>query len=372
MSGRRSQDPMPPLLRDDPSAVPLRDGGPRDASNTRRARARLVRQFPEAGRAWIALSPRHWRCFSGPWTDLANGALGGLQGPIDPSLPELEGEPFDDLLYLPPVDPGLRGPRDAMVEELAGTGATLLVQLVPGESCGPADSTPPDSTPLGGTPPDSTPPDGSGGVHTVYDLTGPLIQGKLDHLTTLPAGSTAIWPLIAGVTTPDAVVDEGLDHLKQSGVGVVLPLAVEIAPRLRRSLAEGRDDAVFDALFHSPTPEDSPFVRAAASRGLGVLPERPATGETPRQRGNRRLAAALALAGDLWLRLDRGMAEGQAILRSARGAETTPYDLQALAREGNLEVLDWLDGPSRRIIEEVTDGGSSTLLEELRGAYLRI
>jgi hypothetical protein len=69
---------------------------------------------------------------------------------------------------------------------------------------------------------------------------------------------------------------------------------------------------------------------------------------------NRRIGGALALAAELWLRLGRPVETGQALYRDARWADRTSYDLEALAREGNLGVLP-LDPLSREIVEEVAD-----------------
>ncbi len=68
---------------------------------------------------------------------------------------------------------------------------------------------------------------------------------------------------------------------------------------------------------------------------------------TPRGARNRELAAALAEAGDLWLRLGRSEPEGEALLAAARHVDATSLDLAALAREGNLGIVDWLSPVAR-------------------------
>jgi len=97
---------------------------------------------------------------------------------------------------------------------------------------------------------------------------------------------------------------------------------------------------------------------------------RPATGFSPRRSGNRRLAAGLALAGELWLRLERPESRGQALLRAARGADRAAYDLTALVREGNLAVMDWIDDLGVEILGELVETGRSALLEALLEDYL--
>ena len=75
-------------------------------------RTRAIRQIPEPGRFWIAHAPRTWRCAGGLWTDLATSQLGGLRSRSETAIPQLDADEVDDLLYLPPVSPGLRAERD--------------------------------------------------------------------------------------------------------------------------------------------------------------------------------------------------------------------------------------------------------------------
>ena len=89
-----------------------------------------------------------------------------------------------------------------------------------------------------------------------------------------------------------------------------------------------------------------------------------------RRERNRRLAADLALAGELWLRLGRSETTGQALFRAARGADATARDLTALAREGNLDVLDWLDATGVEVVREAVTGGRSALIDSLLEEYL--
>jgi hypothetical protein len=87
---------------------------------------------------------------------------------------------------------------------------------------------------------------------------------------------------------------------------------------------------------------------------------------------NRRLAETLALIGELWLRLGRAEARGQAFYRAARWVDRESHDLVVLAREGNLGVVTWLDEDSRAVVEEFATEEESTLLRELRRQYLEL
>jgi hypothetical protein len=318
-------------------------------------RMRWRRHHPEPGRFWIAASPRSWSAARGPWTDLAAGRLLGVQGRPPAALPELGELELDDLFYLPPVDPSLAQERDRAANRLLESGVPLLVQRIPGESVAP-------QTAAVGLP---------AVLETIYDLAEPLLAGDLERLRQIPAGAAAVWPLIAAVTDAAEIRDRGCELLAAAGVRSVQPLAVELDPVTRRSLAEERgDEGVFAALFHGPPPSERDFARAAHGHGLEVFLRRPPTGFSPRRIGNRRLAAGLALAGELWLRLDRLESRGQALLRAARGADAAVYDLAALVREGNLTVMDWIDELGVEILGELVHDGRSARLDALLAEYL--
>ena len=61
---------------------------------------------------------------------------------------------------------------------------------------------------------------------------------------------------------------------------------------------------------------------------------------------------------------------GQAFYRASRWVDREPHDVAALAREGNLGVIDWLDPADREVIDELVATGESSLLSELRHQYL--
>jgi hypothetical protein len=275
------------------------------------------------------------------WLDLAGGGLGPPGRPGAQAL-ELPHGPFDDLLYLPPVASGLRAARDRAAAEIAGRGTPVLVQLLAGES-----------------PPDAV------GVVALYDLLEPLMSGDLGALSGLPAGSAALWPLVAGLTDSSDLREEGVRRLAEAGVAVLQAVAPDLPAADRRRLFESRagaeiDTELFAGLFHAAPPDPRPLARAARAHGLAPflprpLPRPPLTGAAERE-----AAGLLALAGELHLRLGR-LVPSQACFRAARWIDQTDYDLRALAREGNLHVLHWLDPTSRTIVEEwAAEGRSAT------------
>lgn len=306
-------------------------------------RTRAVRHLPEPSKFWIAYSPRSWRCAGDPYTNLATGRLGSAHGAKE--LPAFDVKGMDDLLYLPPVVEGLRDQREELAEALVKASSPVLVQRSPGDPPG-------------------------NDTRDVYDLLAPLLSHEVERLALVPEGATAVWPLIAGVTDHPELWDEGCALLSEAGAECVQPVLLELSALERRRLAEGRGDEVFDALFHGPEPSEQAFARYADQHQLKIFMVRKLLGGVPRVLNNRRLAADLALAGELWMRLGRSMSGGQGLFRASRGAESTHQDLVALAREKNLRVMNWLDLKSVEMVRDLVLEGSSELLESLLAEYL--
>jgi hypothetical protein len=211
----------------------------------------------------------------------------------------------------------------------------VLVHLLPGE-----ETTVPNVT----------------GAAFVIDLLQLLLERDLGGLRRLPAGATAVWPLLPGLTDDPALWELGCRDLAAAGVRCVQGLALTLDPADRRQLAErwGGEEGTFDALFHREPRSERELARAAHRHGLAPFVARPLPRPPVLGAANRRIGGALALAAELWLRLGRPVETGQALYRDARWADRTPYDLEALAREGNLGVLP-LDPLSREIVDEVAE-----------------
>lgn len=309
-------------------------------------RSRPVQQIPEPSRFWIGHTPRTWKATSSPWTHLACARLDGFQKRSEFTFTELEADGLESMLYLPPVDPALRSQRREAVEELREKRVAVLLQARLGEE---------DLPPASGV---------------VYDLLLPLISGESERLLELPPGSVAVWPLISGITDPPELCDEGCSLLASCGVTCVQSMTVELSPLIRRKLAEGRDEDVFDALFHGSPMSERQFARIAVQHGLRSFMERPHMPGTQKFVSNRRIATHLAMIAELWLRLDRATGQGQALLRATRGAERTHHHLAALVGETNLKIIDWLDTISHDLIVEFVTTGTTALYRELLEEYL--
>lgn len=335
------------------------------------ASARPLLLLPELDRLWIRHAPRsrEWRDHAPVgellWFDLAAGEIGesGRAGVGDESdrrdsLPGLAG-PFDDVLYLPPVAPAFAAARDAAAAAHAALGTPVLLQALPGDEPSEAWR--------------------RAGVVVVHDLLGPLLRGDVDGLADpLPVSghAVALWPLIPGLTDGAERADEGCRRLAAAGFTTVQGVAPDLPAARRRQLYEhatvdrpGEEaDALFQLLFHGPGADARGFARVAHRHGLRPflprpLPRPPLTGA-----GEREIAGLLAFAGELCLRLG-SVGRGQAYLRAARWIDRTDYDLRALAREGNLSVLPWLDDEGRKIVEEWAEEGESASVVDLLAEY---
>lgn len=314
---------------------------------------RAVRQLPEPAHFWIAHAPRSWRFSSVLWSDLGRAKLGGFKrSTADHDLPEYDLDNLDDLFYVPPVDRSLVGQRNELITELVEARVPALIQLWPHETI---------SKKLMAA--------GEGLLFPIYDLLQALLDGEVEQVLKLPEGARVVWPLIPGISDHVETWDEGCELLAMKKIASVQPVALELEAKERRALAEGRPDHTFDALFHGSRPSEHSFGRVASEHGLSPFLERPRTGVSPRQINNRRLAAHLALAGEMCLRMEK-VSQGQGLLRAARGAESTVHDLEALAREGNLRVMDWLDRHGLVLVKQLAEEGESELYASILQRYL--
>jgi hypothetical protein len=309
--------------------------------------AKPVTQLPEPGRFWIRYVPRHWEAPDRLWVNLAAGSLGD-RGRRSSATIQADA-PFDDVLYLPPVPQRSAAARDELARMRLVNGGPVLIQLFPGEET-------------------SVPP--SSGAAFVFDLLPALLERDLEALRRLPSGAAAVWPLLPGLTGDPALWDEGCRELAAVGVRCVQALVPSLAPADRRRLAERwGGEAAFDALFHGQPPLERDFARTAHRYGLEPFVSRPLPRPPAAITANRWIGGALALAGELWLRLGRPVEQGQAFYRSARWIDRSSYDLEALAREGNLAVLP-LDAASREIAAECAAAGESKTLARLLAEYV--
>jgi hypothetical protein len=306
----------------------------------------LLEQSPDPNHCWVRFTPRNWPGARDLWLDLFTLGLGRGGAAAARSAGGPLPRTCDDVVYLPPVEANRAGRRSDLIEQAVAQAIPLLVQALPGES--PA----------------------SPQVTWVYDLLQVLVSRQTEALADLPQGSAAVWPLIGGYTDDPGLWQEGLGLLAEAGVQQVQGINAVLSPAERRRLVEEAGDEGFDRLFHGRPPSERAFASAVHRHGMAPFLERPLPESPGRLRGNRALAADLALAGELWLRLGRAESRGQSLYRAARWVDRESHDLVALAEDGNLGVVTWLDRVSREVVEELVAQGESSLLVELTSEYL--
>jgi hypothetical protein len=290
---------------------------------------RLHAQRPDPRHFWIAWRPEERALAGEPrWRmDLAAARLVRDRGRLEPWRPE-PGAGVDDAVYVPPT-------KDAatVVEEVRAMGAPVVVQVFPGEAA----------------------PTAPGEILVVVDLTEAALADGSTSVGELPSGAFAAWPLLPGPGADRERFAAVCAELARRGARGVRALALELSGDDRRALAARREDA-FDAVFHRP-PFDEETERAcaeiAARAGLATTPPRPLPVRPANRRllANRRVAEALARAAESARRAGEPEMSVEALRRAQRLAEATPYDLGALARDGNLALLDWLDENGRAAAE---------------------
>lgn len=325
----------------------------------RRGAGRPRTHLPEPASLWIRYSPRVGRSFRRwpgppqPWLDLARGGRPVWESGAE-DLPRLASDPLDDTLWLPPVRPELSNRRDSLARRHLERGTPVLIQQVVGAE---ADAW---------VEPSGAP----GEAVVVVDLTASLLAGDLEVLSRAAAGAVAVWPVLPGLSDGEEIQEEGCRRLAAAGVRCVQGVAPVLRPGDRRRLAEDRGEDVYHALFHGPTPDLAALARRVREAGMEPFVPRPLPRPPLQGRDSRRVAGLLALAGELWHRLERPAARGQDLYRAGREVDRSPYDLAALAREGNLGLLTWLGDAERRFVEEALEGREPRLLEELLDAWL--
>ncbi len=368
------------MIREAPAVAA--DGAPRPAMRP-----------PEPGRFWVRYVPRRWTVPAHPWTDLAGAGLGAAgaagaptergrrRGRMDlsPELSAAPATPLDDVLYLPPVPVAVEAERLDLAGRRLADGTPIVYQVSLG--AGPASSAARCGVERLA----------AAGAAVVYDPLPALAAGGVERLlsaladpsaSTAPdaggprgglvvAGAAAVWPLVAGLSDGYEDQHRACDALAAAGLAAVQPLALQLSPTDRRRLAETSAGVSFHALFHRPAPAERAFAAVAAACGLAVFAPRPLPRPPLAGAGNRRLGELLALAGELWLRLGRPASQGQAYFRAARWVDGTGYDVAALAREGNLAVVDALDDAARELIAAALAGDDAlpSPLPELLAAY---
>ncbi|MCM2268654.1 MAG: hypothetical protein NDJ75_00975 [Thermoanaerobaculia bacterium] len=312
---------------------------------------------PSPFRGWIRWRPRDWPAPPRPWFDVATRRIGWPDEGSPPTAPLPDDLPRrPGLVALPPLAAARRAEREAMRERLAAASCTVVDFVLAADGVAA----------------------GAGRFAWVDPLDAWLAGTDTDDWIRAVAAATEgaelaiAVPLVAGVTPEGDALALWLDRFATLAPVAVLGVVAELSPYERRRLVEARGEGSFDAVFHGrPLPEHD-FALAVASRGLRTLPRRQLLATLPpRLTRNLELAGALWETAELALRLRSSEAECAGLFAAARRVEATPHDLAALAREGNLGVLDWPSPAAREVVEQLLARGAADRLDALRRQWAR-
>jgi len=312
---------------------------------------------PSPFRGWIRWRPREWPAPPRPYFDVATRRIGWPDEGVPASAPlpaELPRRP--GLAVVPPVAADREGEREALRARLEAAGCPVVEIASVGDRGAPAAARTAWIDPLAAW------------------LAGDAAEAWSRAAAAAAEGAevAVAVPLIAGVTPEGEELDVWLAAFRSLAPTAVLGVVAELSPYERRRLVESRGEASFDAVFHGRPPAEHLFARAAAALGLRTLPRRLALPQLPpRAARNLELAAALWEAAELSARLGVSEAECAALFAAARRVEATPHDLAAVAREGNLGVLDWPTPAIRELADRFLSGGAVPRLDELRRRWAR-
>jgi hypothetical protein len=306
---------------------------------------------PEPATLWARWLPRTWPATSRGHAGPAAEQPRGSGAPLDAELPT--SPPADpEVTYLPPVPAAARTARDELAAAIVGGGGHALVHLELDE-----------------------PRERRRGETCVIDLLEPILAEARGELASesIPGtdGAWVVLPLLPGV--PVAGVDGWrlwLDRLANAGAIGAVAVPWQLSTRERRDLADRAPESHWEALFHGVPPSESEVAREIARRGLGLLPPRPEIDFPPRRSRNRRIATHLLAVAALGEMVGESEAVAAELRAAARRVEGSSFDVEALAREGNLELLEWLGPVALDLTSEVARDGRSDRIEALE-AQLR-
>lgn len=319
----------------------------------------LREHVAEPANLWIRHSFSRWPAADEDdlWCDLATGRLrspvyaaeSGRGDAVDGSAAAELLRSVSDVVYVPPVA-AEHGPlRSSIIEAAAAMGAPLLVQVV-------CDR-------LADTAAADLPPNATMVLDVLDRLVGQAValreefrENRQPSLPFAPAplqDATLVWPLISGWTDQPEVLGPVTVRFAAAGARRVVPRSLELDARDRRLLAERLQTTwpeAFDALFHGgeSVPDTAAFRSAAEAAGLEHRLPRP----LPAAPLPERLRLARELAGHLIELGDAAVSGGDAYYRAARFLDQDEVDIEAAAREGNLGVLPWLEGPAKHAVEQ--------------------
>ncbi|MXX74337.1 MAG: hypothetical protein F4Y77_02890 [Holophagales bacterium] len=343
----------------------------------------LREHVAEPANLWIRRSFSRWPAVGEDGRlccDFATGGLRTADGGSSPAASDVRRlvRGAADVVYVPPLPAECAPLRAAIVEAAAAAGAPLVLHVVAeGVSVALAagwqwlrQDAPHSPLPASGASPFSPvvaagelPENATVAVDLLDCLVteAALLREKLRDgpqpdlpFAPVPARhATLVWPLVGGWTDQPGVLETAMPRFAAAGARRVVPRAMTFDARERHLLAERLERTwpeAFDAVFHgddSP-PDEAAFRSAAEAAGLEHHLPRP----LPAPPLPARLRLARELAGHLIELGDLAVTGGDAYYRAARFLDRDEIEIEAAAREGNLDVLPWLEDPARLAVEQ--------------------
>lgn len=308
---------------------------------------------PSPYRGWIRWTPRSWPAPRQACFDLADRRI------VWPADDEGEGTSLPDplpsepaVVYLPPAAAGRRKDAEALANRLCVEGFAPVVH-------GFGDGWPDLAATVRWLDPVA--------AWLAREDAGEWCRGWRADASTLHVAL----PLVPGLTPAGEQLEEWVEAIAAAAPRAVVGIAAELSPVDQRRLVDRLGESSFDDVFHGSVPAEQEVARLVAAMGLSSLaapPEVP--GLSPRAGRNRELACALVEAAELGLRLGGAESECAGYFAAARHLESTSLDVAAIAREGNLALLDWLTGAAHEFVSELLTAGSSTRLQHLRARWI--
>ena len=335
---------------------------PRSSRSSRVTSLTLREHVAEPANLWIRHSLSRWPAHDADtyWCDLATGVLAApTAAPASEALVAAElVRSLTDVIYVPPLPADQNSLGTCIVEAAAVAGAPPLIQMVGDVPLSGSTVVTAARQGLADLPPNAIV------VIDILDslvrqsalLREELMEGRQPSLPLEPAAlqdATLVWPLVTGWTDQPGVLEPTMARFAAAGARRVLMRTLALDARDRRQLAERLQSSwpeAFDAVFHGDeSPPDVPTFRSAAeAAGLEHRLPRP----LPVPPLPVRLRLARELAGHLIELGDAADTGGDAYYRAARFLDRGEVDIQAVAREGNLGVLPWLEAPARQAVEQ--------------------
>lgn len=309
----------------------------------------LGQQIPEPSNLWTDASVRWPGRRDVSWIDLRSRDLGGVS---QPTGPRWRSRSSPQSVYIPPLAQDLVVQAGELVTWCVSSDVRIVEHIIVGLSDAGEART----------------------VDRVFDLLDSLLEGDWARLESIPPGALLSWPLVPGLSDTEELLSRGLERLSQLSPLAVVPTVPELTPAARRALSERYGGEAFEAVFHPHPPDPRAFAGRCLDRGIDFLPRRarPVGRAAGARDLQRTIADELGLIADLRREAESSAAGAQSFYGAARWFESTAHDVRSLLREGNLDIIPWVDREIASVAEDLASGKErSELLIRVARRYAR-